>query len=365
MTETALHIMLAAGGTGGHMMPADVLAGELRRRGHKVSFISDDRGARLPDIFTVGEKLTLKARPSVGLVGKITFLFGLMFGVLRVLSFLRAQKPDVIVGFGGYPSAPAVVGGMVSRTPIMLHEQNAVVGRTNRKAAKYAQLLALSWPDTMQIPAKVKTAISGLPVRADVRGIGPVKAPEHDRKMHILVIGGSQGAHILSVIVASALAGLAPTAQTGIKVTHQVREDDIEAVQVIYSQSAIEADVASYYTDLPSRLSGAHLIIARSGASTVAELSVAGRASILVPLAIATDDHQTYNANFLETAGAATVMAESDFNSESLKALIEDMLKSPASLVTAGQKAQHAGIEDAHLKLADMVISIAQGTESS
>lgn len=354
MTTPSYHIVLAAGGTGGHMMPADVLADELISRGHTVSFITDQRGAALPGFFSEGERLILTARPNAGLVGRLKFYAGIVSGIFTAKAFLKRQKPDMVIGFGGYPSAPAILAARGLKIPTMLHEQNAILGRTNRLVAGKAMAIALTFPDTLRIPSGASTVVTGLPVRESIKTIAPFQQSDLTGKLSILVVGGSQGARILSDVVPTAIASLPEDIRSQIRVTHQARPEDVERSIATYGAAGIEAEVDSYFTDLPNRIASSALIIARAGASTLAEITVAGRASILIPLASAMDDHQTVNAGHIP-AGACFVLSEQDFVTENLLERLTSWLTDPSQLVTAGAVARAAGKPDAAETLSDMV----------
>jgi len=354
MSAPCYHIVLAAGGTGGHMMPADVLAAELKSRGHKVSFITDQRGAALPGFFLDGETMTLMTRNRQGLIGRLKFYAGLVSGFFSAKRFLKQQQPDLVIGFGGYPSAPAVMAAHSLNIPTMIHEQNAILGRTNRLVAAKAKLIALTFSGTERLPAGVPSEVTGLPVRSEIAAIAPFQQSDLAKGISILVVGGSQGARILSDIVPAAIGEIPKDILGLITVTHQARPEDVERVKAIYTSSSVKADVDSYFTDLPQRISKSALIIARAGASTLAEITVAGRASILVPLTTAMDDHQTANARHVPV-GACFVLSEQDFTVENLLERLTSWLNDPIELVKAGAIARSAGRSDATQSLGDAV----------
>jgi UDP-N-acetylglucosamine--N-acetylmuramyl-(pentapeptide) pyrophosphoryl-undecaprenol N-acetylglucosamine transferase len=352
-------IMIAAGGTGGHFFPAEALATELVARGHRVALMTDTRAAaKLPPIFAGGEVFVLRG---AGIAGRglrrgAMAAGALAMGTLAAHRLLGKMEPAVIVGFGGYPTVAPVTAThfMSNPPPVVLHEQNAVLGRANRAMAKRAKILALSFADTAKVPVGVATALTGNPVRA---GFSPVAHAAHDG-INLLVLGGSLGARVFSDAVPAALAALPDAIRARISVVQQCRAEDLERVRAGYAASGIPAELAAFFPDVAARLAAADLVIARSGASTMAELAAAGRPAILVPLPGAIDDHQTANARALCGAGGAWLIAQQDIASlgDRLAALLAD----PAALIQAGAAAASLARPDAAARLADLVLQHAK-----
>ena len=355
---TASHIVVAAGGTGGHMMPAHVLARELIGRGHRVTLMTDARGLRFPGLF---EGVATRIVESAVIGGKnplrwAATLFAILRGRRAAAGFLRAEKVVAVVGFGGYPSLPPLLAALSLRRAAILHEQNAVLGRVNRLLARRARWIALSFSATRRLPSSLaaKTVVTGLPVRAEIVAIGDVPYPASDGRIELLVIGGSQGATILSRVVPAAIALLPSAQRARLRVTQQCRPEDLDVVRRAYAAQGTDAVLESYFADFAARLAAAHLVVSRSGASTMAELGVAGRPAILVPFAAATDDHQAANAGGFVAAGAGPMLRESDFTPAALAAAIVSLLDSPGALAKAAQAAKTTGFPDAGARLATL-----------
>ncbi|MGI4880616.1 MAG: undecaprenyldiphospho-muramoylpentapeptide beta-N-acetylglucosaminyltransferase [Janthinobacterium lividum] len=355
---TPAHIVVAAGGTGGHMVPAHVLAAELIQRGHRVTLMTDARGLRFPGLFDgvatrIVESAVLGGRNPLGwvrMLGKV------MRGRAEAMKFLRAERVTAVVGFGGYPSLPPLLAALALRRPAILHEQNAVLGRVNRLLASRARWIALSFSPTQRLPDRytAKTVVTGLPVRAEIVAIGEAPYPPSDGRIELLVIGGSQGATILSRVVPAAIGLLPDDLRARLQVTQQCRPEDIDAVRAAYATQGTDAALETYFADFAARLSVAHLVITRSGASTMAELGVAGRPAILVPFAAATDDHQAANAAGFVAAGGGPMLREADFTPDALAAAIVSLLASPDALAKAAKGAKSTGLPDAGARLATL-----------
>ena len=345
---TARPIVLAAGGTGGHMVPASVLADELARRGRRVVLFSDDRGLRLPGLFEGVEKHRLASgSPSRGgVAGLPGVALGIARGVMSARGLLKRLGASVVVGFGGYPSLPALVAALALGLPTVIHEQNAVLGRVNRLLAPRVDRIATSYARTQRLTASDKVRLTGNPVRPGIAGIPP-PAPG---PLSVLVLGGSQGASILSTIVPTALARLGQPVQ----VTQQCREADIAAVRAVYAPANIAADLAPYFLNVGERLHEANLVIARAGASTIAELTACGRPSILVPLPSAMDDHQTANARALADAGGAVLIPQGTFTVDRL--LSELHALTPDRLTAMAEATRAAARPNAAAALADVIL---------
>ncbi len=345
---SARPIVLAAGGTGGHMVPASVLADELARRGRRVVLFSDDRGLRLPGLFAGVEKHRLASgSPSRGgVAGLPGTVLGIARGVLGARALLRRLKASIVVGFGGYPSLPALLAALAIGLPTAIHEQNAVLGRVNRLLAPRVDRIATSYPKVGRLALSPKVRLTGNPVRPDIAAIPAATPGPSD----ILVLGGSQGASILSAVVPAAIVAFGQP----VHVTQQCREADLAAVRAIYAQANIAADLAPYFHDVPERLSRANLVIARAGASTIAELTASGRPSILVPLPSAMDDHQTANARALADLGGAVLIPQGSFTVARLMAELHAL--TPDRAMAMASAARAAGRPNAAAALADLIL---------
>jgi UDP-N-acetylglucosamine--N-acetylmuramyl-(pentapeptide) pyrophosphoryl-undecaprenol N-acetylglucosamine transferase len=360
MSAMSRHYVLAAGGTGGHMVPAHALAEELLARGHRVALITDDRGARIPGLFENVQVHVLPAgRLAGGPVGWLKAVRSILTGRAMALRLYETFLPSAVIGFGGYPAFPALLAARRDRIPTLLHEQNAVLGRVNRLMAGKVDAIATAYADVRRLPAKAadKVHLVGNPVREEIRAIRdqPFPAISEDGIFRLLVTGGSQGASILSDVVPEGLALLPEHFRRRLQVTQQCRDEDIERVRARYAALGIPADLATYLPDLPERLAWSHLVIARAGASTIAELTAAGRPAILVPLPSATDDHQTFNARSMAKAGGARTIAQAKFTPVELAKQMQKLGLEPDSLAAAAQRAKSAGRPDAARALADLI----------
>jgi UDP-N-acetylglucosamine--N-acetylmuramyl-(pentapeptide) pyrophosphoryl-undecaprenol N-acetylglucosamine transferase len=359
------HYVLAAGGTGGHMMPAHALAAELRRRGHHVALITDERGAKIPGLFDEVPVHQMPAgRLGGGPMGWLRAARSIWEGRGMALRLYETFKPSAVIGFGGYPALPALLAAKKAGIATVIHEQNAVLGRVNRFVSGQVNAIALATPDTQRLSAKAQTKahVVGNPVRDEVMVLRDQPYPVIDGEsvFRVLVIGGSQGAQILSDIVPDGLAMLPPNLRRRLQVTQQCRAEDIDRVRERYAELGIPADLATYMTDLPDRLAWAHLVIARSGASTLAELTAAGRPSILIPLPGATDDHQTANCTEVVKAGGARMIAQSQFTPAELAKQMQKLGLEPEGLIAAAKRAWTCGRPHAAKDLADLVENLAK-----
>lgn len=354
------HFVLAAGGTGGHLLPAFALAVELERRGHHVALVTDERGARIP-----GKPAFLPAHVlPAGRLGKnpLTLIKGLRAiwqGRAMALRLFDSFGPSCVVGFGGYPALPALLAAHSARIPTVIHEQNAVLGRVNRYLAKRVDAIATSYPDVERLDPKYwsKVRLVGNPVRPEVLALRGQPFPEftEDSLFRVLVTGGSQGASVLSEVVPDGLAMLPPALCHRLQVTQQCRPEDIEAVRARYAGHQIPAELGTYFEDMASRLADAHLFIGRAGASTIAELTAVGRPAILVPLPIATDDHQAANTREIVKAGGARAIRQTGFTPKELAKQIQTMALHPQALSNAAHAAWNCGLPNAVSDLADLV----------
>lgn len=361
--SAAATIVLTTGGTGGHLFPAQALAEVLVARGRSVAMITDDRGAGYADRFPAGVRFhaVRAASPAGGIVAKLRAAIRLGRGSMSARTVLKSERPAAVVGFGSYAAMPALWAAGRLGLPVVLHEQNAHLGRVNRVAARRARAVALSFPDTRAVPDWVETVTVGNPVRDAILAVRERDwhAPGHDGPIRLLVFGGSQGASIFSRVVPGALASLPDTLRARLAVVQQVRPEDGELVRAAYADAGIQAELSPFFADMAERLAAAHLVIARSGASTVAELTVAGRPSVLVPYPHAADDHQTANAMALKAAGAAWTVPDAKFDIATCRRTVEALLEDPAALAAMAGAARAAGRPDAAMRLADLVEGVA------
>ena len=361
-----MNIILAAGGTGGHMIPAHALAAELTARKIGVALITDERGARIPGLFDgVPVHILPAGRLGGGPIGWLKAASAVIRGRRQARALYREFNPEAVVGFGGYPAFPSLLAASAAKIPTILHEQNAVLGRVNRLLAGEAKAIATAYPDVDRLkPAYLgKVELVGNPVREAVARLGEAPLPPFDEvaPLKILVTGGSQGASVLGTVVPAGLGALEPSIRHRLQVVQQCRPDDIAAVRGAYAALKIPAELMTYIADMPAKLAEAHLIIARAGASTIAELTAAGRPAILVPLPSATDDHQTANAREMAKAGGARMIAQADFTPEALASQIEALVHDPEALANAAARSLSVGRPNAASDLADLVERIAGG----
>ena len=356
------HYVLAAGGTGGHLTPAFALAHELERRGHHVALITDERGEAIP-----GKPDFLPAHVlPAGRFGKNPLGWpGALAAVLEGRSMARrlydSFEPTAVVGFGGYPALPALLAARSARVAAVIHEQNAVLGRVNRLLAGRVDAIATSYPEVDRLKVKHlhKAHLVGNPVRPDVLALRdePFPAFTADGLLRVLVTGGSQGARVLSQVVPDGLAMLPPALRSRLQVTQQCRAEDLDAVRERYASHGIPAELGTYFEDMQARLADAHLFIGRAGASTIAELTAVGRPAILVPLPIATDDHQTANVREIVRAGGARSIRQPNFTAKELAKQIQALAQHPETLANAAHAAWNCGRPKAASDLADLVES--------
>ena len=364
MSAKAPLVLLAAGGTGGHLFPAEALAHALVRRGVIVDLATDRRAAAYAGQFParkvhVISSDTLRSRNPLRLA--LTVLI-LGYGIFRALLLLIMLRPAVVVGFGGYPTLPPVLAAWLLRIPRVVHEQNAVLGRANRLLASRASAIATGYPGILARKPElaVKAVHTGNPVRAAVREAAATHyaEPAQAKTLSILVFGGSQGARIMSEIVPAAIERAAAVRSIA-RIVQQCRLEDIDAVRAIYARIGVPADLAVFFKDLPQRIADSHLVIARSGASTVAELAAIGRPSILVPLPHALDQDQLANATVLVAAGGALLIRQDEFTAERLAAELSQLAAKPAMLAGMAAAARRTGRADAVEHLADLALRVA------
>jgi UDP-N-acetylglucosamine--N-acetylmuramyl-(pentapeptide) pyrophosphoryl-undecaprenol N-acetylglucosamine transferase len=341
------------------MIPAQALSEELQRRGHRVTLLTDARGLRFPGLFGGVERHSLDSATASGLNPLAWARAGVAIwkGRAAGIATARTAQANAVVGFGGYPSLPGVLAGLRLGLPTLLHEQNAVLGRVNRRLQSRVSAIALTYAETARLTATAKARHTGNPVRAAILQLRetPFDAPAPDQPFQLLVVGGSQGARILSALVPQAVANLPAPQRARLRVVQQCRPEDLSAVANAYTQAGVEADCQTYMEDFPDRLAAAHLVVSRAGASTMAELMAAGRPAVLVPFAAATDDHQTANAAGYVKAGAGMLLPEAQATAAKLTGDLIGFMGSPEALSAAAAAARGLGIPDAAARLADLV----------
>lgn len=364
MAERAPLLVIAAGGTGGHMFPAQALAEAMLRKGWRVKLSTDARGARytggfphVVEIETVSSATFARGGALARLIVPLRILGGVVSAALR----MRRDRPSVVVGFGGYPSIPALAAAWILRLPRMIHEQNGVLGRVNRAFSKRVDRIACgTWP-TQGVDG-LDAVHTGNPVRAVVRDrAGAPYIPPGDYPMDILVIGGSQGARALSDNVPAAIAALPEALLRHVSVAHQAREEDGERVTAFYAGHGIRAEVQPFFQDVARRMAEAQLVICRAGASSMADIAVIGRPAIIIPYPHATADHQTANARGLVEAGAAVLIPESRLDPGMLSAQIRSVLENPDAALNMSLAALAHGLPDATERLVALVEELAKG----
>ncbi len=353
-------IVIAAGGTGGHFFPAEALASELLARGHRVALMTDARSGGLKsEVFAGQETFVLRG---AGIAGRGALRAGqaalaLAAGTAQARGILSRLGAAAVVGFGGYPSvAPVLACRLLRRRPVVvLHEQNAVLGRANRALARFADRLALGMAATARLPRGAETAVTGNPVRPAVRALAGLDyaPPAPDGPISLLVVGGSQGARAFSDALPQATALLPAILRARLRIAQQCRPEDVVRVRAAYGGQGVEAELSAFFPNMAARLAAAHFVVARAGASTVAELCVVGRPALLVPLPASIDGHQRANAR----ASGADVLEQSEFEAapEVLADALAARLSSPAGLADVARKVARAGIPDAAARLADLV----------
>ena len=357
-------VLVTAGGTGGHLFPAEALATVLIERGIAVHLATDRRAARFGGAFAddaihVVASATLRSRNPIALT-RTAALLGT--GFLQAWTLLGRLKPAAVVGFGGYPTIPPVMAATWRGVPTVIHDANAVIGRANRLLARRVTAIATTFPDVFRDEPvlSLKATLTGNPVRTAVVAAAttPYPAAAND-PFRILVFGGSQGARVMADIVPAAIRRLDAALRSRLTIVQQARDEDLQRVRQAYAGAAVAADVAPFFTDLPARMAASHLVIARSGASTVAELAAIGRPSILVPLPHAIDQDQMANAEVLQKAGGALRIVQDDFTPERLAAEVTKLAGAPRRLAAMAAAAKSVGRLDAAERLADLVLRVA------
>lgn len=358
-------IVIAAGGTGGHLFPAEALAAELLARGERIALMTDARSAAFDSpAFANAERFVLSG---AGLSGRgawraVRGAAALGAGTLEARRILVSLDAAAVVGFGGYPSVPPLVATRLLpkrlRPVAVLHEQNAVLGRANRMLAKGADLLALSIAGTTRVPVDARAEVLGNPVRPALAALAGTGYAPPEGAIRLLVTGGSLGARVFADVVPEAIAALPPTLRSRLLVAQQARAEDFQRVRDAYAELGIPAEIAAFFPDIANRLSTAHLVIARAGASTIAELACAARPAILVPLPHAIDDHQSGNARALAEAGAAIVMPQMGFTAAALAERLARLLDDNAELAHMAAAAAPLARPEAARALADRVLAL-------
>ncbi len=358
-------VVVAAGGTGGHLFPAEALSVALARRGAVIDLATDERATRYGSTFParathVIPSATLRGRDPISLARTVGML---SLGVMKAWLLLGRLRPAAVVGFGGYPSIPPVLAARLRGIPTVIHEQNGVMGRANRLLSSRVTAIATSFPGVLDgSPAlAAKATPTGNPVRPAVVAVAsaPYAPPAASGPFNLIVFGGSQGARIMADIVPAALSRLEAKLRARIKVVQQAREEDFERVRQAYAQAQVTAEVARFFPDLPARIAACHLVVSRSGASTVAELAAIGRPAILVPLPHALDQDQRANAGVLEKAGGAIRIEQAEFTPERVATLVTALADDPDRLAKMAAAAKSTGVLDAADRLADLVLKVA------
>lgn len=350
-------IVLTTGGSGGHVFPAEALATEMKGKEFDLAFITDKRIqnkiqgtlSTLPVYYVAAEAVTGKS-----FFRKVICAFKLWYGTVQSIILLTKLKPAMVVGFGGYASLPAALAAQLLHIPVVLHEQNAILGRANRLLARKTKLIATSFTPTRLIPEGILTQQTGMPVRPQIAALKETPYPTDTDEFRLLIIGGSQGARAFSDIIPKALVMLSPELKAKLSVTQQVRAEDMERVQEEYRNSGIKAiHLSSFFTNIPELLANAHLVISRAGSSSLAEFSVLGRPALLIPLPTSADDHQTANARVWTADGSGWLMIEKDTTPDKLAARLMELMDNPevlgrAALCAHKPQSTQSGAQLAH-----------------
>jgi UDP-N-acetylglucosamine--N-acetylmuramyl-(pentapeptide) pyrophosphoryl-undecaprenol N-acetylglucosamine transferase len=356
--------VLAAGGTGGHVFPAEALASALRARGARPVLFTDRRGGTFGGALADIEVCRIHAGKiaGLGIVARLLSVLELAAGFAQAFVRLRRLAPKAVVGFGGYASVPTLLAATVSGCRTVLHEQNAVLGRANRLLAKRVDCIATSFAQMSLLPALaagaqvIRTGMPTRPAFARQRQ-HTYRPPDANEPIRLLILGGSQGARVFSEVIPEAVALLDPPLRQRLAISQQCRPETLDAVIAAYARLQVAADCAAFFEDVPERLAAAHLVIARSGASTVAEITAVGRPAILVPYPFATDDHQAANARALAQTGAAEVMDQQALNAGALASRLTELVTAPQRLAGIADRARAEGLPEASERLADLVIA--------
>ena len=362
MTDQPALVLVAAGGTGGHVFPAEALARELLGRGLRVALMTDQRGGKFSDELPIPVYRTRASSLGKGFIGKIRSILEMGIGVLQARRYLAKLKPAAVVGFGGYPSIPTLYAAAQMNVPILLHEQNAVLGRANRLMMTKARIIAASFPQVVGLKAgtDTKMVVTGNPVRPTfiaLRGT-PYTPVTEDGPVRILVLGGSLGARVFSQVVPQALALVPEYLRRRIIISQQCRKENTEEARAAYAAANMEAELSPFFHDVPERMAAAHMVICRAGGSTIAELTAIGRPSILVPYPHGHSGEQTANAEAVAEAGGAWLIPEAAFTPEALAVRLESLMNLPDMLTKTAAAARAWGKITAADNLANCVMDI-------
>jgi len=362
-------VMIAAGGTGGHLFPGQALAEELQRRGHSIVLVTDERVQRFDRLFPGADVFAVPAATfgGGGLVGFFRSIIKIVSGTTQSLDVLSRAKPSVVIGFGGYPTMPPMLAAIAKRVPTIVHEQNAVLGRVNKFVAPFVKAIASTFasPKYLKDRDRHKLVLTGNPVRDMVLAVAdqPYEPVTQTGEIRLCVFGGSQGARVMSDIVPAAVAALPDAVRARLVVVQQCREEDMERVRDAYLHVGIKAELSAFFDNMPAEIAKAHLVIGRAGASTISELAVIGRPSVLVPLPHSLDQDQKANAEMLSRAGAAWMIEQGDFTPTALRQLLDELFDVPGLLSVAAAKAKAEGKPDAVKRLADLVERVSRGED--
>jgi len=359
-------VIISSGGTGGHVSPAAALARDLIARGFRVELVTDTRGKKYEKMFDGVLIHVLRAGTAgAGLMGKLKGGLNLGLGLIHAMYLVGRLKPDLVVGFGGYPSVPGVLAAQYLKIPTILHEQNAIIGKANAFLAPKAERIALSLPEIRGLDQNemLRAVVTGNPIRPEIADLylKPYTPVSNDGVMRVLVMGGSLGASVFSDVVPKTLARLSSEYKNRLKVMQQCREGDLDMARAVYEEAGIDATLVTFFDDVAHELQHAHLVIARSGASTVAEVSAAGRPAIFVPYPHHKDQQQKMNADAVADSGGAWVMTEDGFTQEALLTRMETFFQTPEVLFRAAEKARAFGRPDAARKLGNLVTAVISG----
>ncbi len=368
MSDNLPLILLSAGGTGGHMMPAIALAQDLLSRGYQVEIVTDPRCRHYKELYPeLMFHVLTSGTLGKGIIKKISGGMKLGWGLVQAKALVKRLAPKVVVGFGGYPSYPAMSAAQSLKIPTIIHESNAILGKANQMLSGKAERIALSWPPTQKTGLSdgetIRAIVTGNPVRSEIAALftHPYPTLPKEGPLKILVMGGSLGAKIFSDVVPQALVQLPVEYRRCLQIVQQCREDDLHTVRQIYHDAEIKARLETFFTDVPKLLAECHLFIGRSGASTVTEITAAGRPAIFVPYPHHTDQQQLMNAEAVSSQGGGWVIEEEDFIPDALLPRIETFLEYPEALFQAAEASRACGKPDAARKLGNLVMALASG----
>ncbi|MCQ2965351.1 MAG: undecaprenyldiphospho-muramoylpentapeptide beta-N-acetylglucosaminyltransferase [Alphaproteobacteria bacterium] len=351
--------ILTAGGSGGHVFPAQALAKELISRGHEVVFITDRRGTSFSSTFPSSKEFRIFAGAYANLskIRKIKALFSMGIGIVQSICIILKIKPNAVIGFGGYASFPAAFASEILDIPLIIHEQNSVLGGANRFLARQSSIIATTFPKVKKIPENIKTSYTGVPVRPEILSMNSLPYPKNNDKFKLLIFGGSQGAKIFSKIIPEAIKLLPIEIKENLQISQQARSDDLNELKASYEQSGLKVETASFFNDIAKRLKETNLLICRAGASTIAELTTTGTPAIIVPMLHSPDSHQLYNAKFIEDNHACILMEEKTFTAENLSKEIIKLYNDRNMLEFLSENAKKLAKLDAVSLFADTVLN--------